>query len=579
MSTPKLRSGAEPTRQRASVRTPVSAAGRCGLPRRLRRSWCLAALLLTFTVGAAAAAAPTVLVTPLAGVAASSEIAILERDLDRTATAMLPRLPLSLEAPIRVALEPDYVQQIVHTGAVGEAVPASSTGYDLHLVLTPEDGDAYRYQLGRRLVVRTGLALPPWLERGAALWLAGGWYGRPWRDWLPDLVAAEVLPSADELLASELQRDGSEVLWAPVAAAVIDVLPGETLRAKLGRGVEGAAVARALAKLASARAPTAPPVPTSLVVAEFRGVSFAMLNRPDQGYHAPSIEGQLARLRALGTNSVSIMPFAFMRQPDAPGLGFIHWRPSGETDIGCLHAARRAHAQGLSVLWKPQVWVGHSSWPGEVAMTDEAAWAAWWRSYRRFIVHHAVLARFARAEVLSLGVELDRTLGRGTDWRQLIDAVRRIYPGALTYASNWYGGLEAVPFWDRLDLVGVDAYFPLAAGEEASAAELAAGAQRVAERLAALARSTGRRVLLTEVGFAARRAAWQSPHEEGGTFSGEDQARSYRALFAALAGQPWLAGVYVWKAMSAEVGPRPGDADFLFLGRPAEEEVRRFFAR
>ena len=43
------------------------------------------------------------------------------------------------------------------------------------------------------------------------------------------------------------------------------------------------------------------------------------------------------------------------------------------------------------------------------------------------------------------------------------------------------------------------------------------------------------------------------------------------------AGQPaWLAGGFVWKAFSG--GPERRDrADFRFLGRPAEQEVRRWF--
>lgn len=222
-------------------------------------------------------------------------------------------------------------------------------------------------------------------------------------------------------------------------------------------------------------------------------------------------------------------------------------------------------------------------------MTSEADWDRWWRTYRRYVLHHAVLAAYAEAELFAVGVELERTVQRRDDWSALIRDVRRVYPGAVTYAANWAQGAEEVGFWDALDAVGVDAYYPLvesgpdtAQGSTAgpSAAELARGAAAVADRLEALARRTGKPVLLTEVGFAARRAAWVDPHEEGGEASPEDQARAYRALLGALEDRPWLRGVFVWKAMSGDrIRPGLESPAFRFLGHPAEGAVAEFFRR
>jgi hypothetical protein len=131
--------------------------------------------------------------------------------------------------------------------------------------------------------------------------------------------------------------------------------------------------------------------------------------------------------------------------------------------------------------------------------------------------------------------------------------------------------------------VGIDTYFPLAASPQASRADLDKGAAEVAAKLAALSRRAGRPVLLTEVGFAARKAAWVAPHTEGGEYSEEDQATAYQALFKALARQPWLAGTFVWKAFSGpgsagSAGSDSGhEADFGFIGRKAEGEIREYY--
>jgi hypothetical protein len=297
----------------------------------------------------------------------------------------------------------------------------------------------------------------------------------------------------------------------------------------------------------------------------------------ESGYHAPAVERQLDRLAALGADAVSLMPFATQPGPTEPQLRLLNDGPGQETDVGLLHAARAAHARGMTVLWKPHLWVGHGSWPGEIEMTTEADWQAWWRAYRRYVLHHAVLAEHSGAEMLCLGVELGRTLEHRDEWEALIRAARRLYSGRLTYAGNWWGDYDRFPLWDRLDAVGVDAYFPLAHEAEATPEELAAGARRMAAELAAAARRFGKPVLLTEVGFAAQQGAWIEPHSEGGTLSEEDQLRAYQALLGTLGRPPWLAGLFLWKAFSHPDAGRRDRPDFHFLGRPAEAAVRDYF--
>jgi hypothetical protein len=285
---------------------------------------------------------------------------------------------------------------------------------------------------------------------------------------------------------------------------------------------------------------------------------------------------RLDELARLGADSVSLMPFAFQAAPDGPELRYLNRSPESETDIGMIHAARLARARAFRVLYKPHVWVGHESWPGDVAMKSEADWARWWESYRRYVLHHALLAEWTGSEAFTVGVELSRTVAR-PEWRELIAAVRLLYGGAVTYAANWDGDLERAPFWDRLDLVGVDAYLPLAASPAASPEELSRGARAVVERLKASAEKHGKPLLLTEVGFAAQKGAWVAPHTEGGELSERDQAAAYEALLDALGRPPWLAGTFVWKAFSGESRRAREEADFRFMGRPAEAVVRRYF--
>ncbi|RMH22340.1 MAG: hypothetical protein D6696_03650, partial [Acidobacteria bacterium] len=299
----------------------------------------------------------------------------------------------------------------------------------------------------------------------------------------------------------------------------------------------------------------------------------------ETAYHGAGIPATLERFSALGADAVALMPYAFQRAPSTTELRFIHGDPGDENDAGLIHAARRARAAGFRVLWKPHVYIG-GSWPGEIAMGSEADWRAWWRGYRRYVLHQAILARFAGAELFAVGTEMGKTLEREAEWRRLIAGVRRLFPGALTYAGNWWGDYDRVPFWDALDLIGVDAYFPLAASAEADRPTLEAGARRAVAEIAAVARAHGKKVVLTELGFAARKGAWVAPHEEGGSGDLGDQKLAFQVFFDALGRPDWLAGVFVWKAFSHPAVDAGGDRpDFRFLGRPAEEAIRAYFQR
>jgi len=510
---------------------------------------------------------------------ARPEMSRLASELSRAAIEMSAGLPgVPAVKPLTVVVEPDYVALGRHTGEIGEAVPGQKA--DLHLVWDSRDLGAYRYALARVLLARAGLAAKSqWLERGAALWLSGDWYGRPWRDWLPVFAAVRLIPTAAELLAGEDARAASAPLWTPAAAAVVDRLPGASLAEKLAKSPSQEAVAAILARLSAIpiQNPKSkiqnPPSPLPFLA----GISLAMLNRLETGYHAPSVGKQLDAFVGIGANAVSLMPFAFQRSPDRPEIAFLNHGPGSETDVGLIHATRLARARGFHVLYKPHLWVSHGGWPGDVEMKTEEDWARWWQGYRRYILHHAFLARWAGADLFSVGCELSKTVKREAEWRDLIAAVRLLYPGVVTYSGNWYGDLEGVHFWDALDVIGIDSYYPLSASPQATRAELDRGGQEVAKRFAAASRRLGKRVLLTEVGFAAHRGAWLAPNTEGGEPSEDDQARAYQALFAALGRPKWLAGTFVWKAFSAPGSEGRGEADFRFQGRRAERVIREYY--
>jgi hypothetical protein len=291
---------------------------------------------------------------------------------------------------------------------------------------------------------------------------------------------------------------------------------------------------------------------------------------------------QLEPLRALGTNWISQTPFGWCRGLDSPEVRLattrVFW---GESDSGIVQTAVWARERGMRTLLKPHLWVRHAQWSGDVVMHTEADWEQWFAAYTDFILHYARLAEAQHLDALAVGTELAGTTGRSEDWRRVIAAVRREYRGPITYCANWNAEVEAIDFWDALDFIGVQAYYPLGTAERPSLEAIRAAWQTPRQSLARLARGTGRQVVFTEVGYRSAAGALRQPWvwQTDGAQDLALQRDAYRALFEMFWDEPWFGGTFIWKW---HPDFRPGmdevACDFTPQGKPAERVMHDFYA-
>jgi len=257
-----------------------------------------------------------------------------------------------------------------------------------------------------------------------------------------------------------------------------------------------------------------------------------------------------------------------------------------ERDSGVVELTTRAHDLGMRVMLKPQLWLMRGGGSlGEVDPGTPERWAAWFASYRQFLLHYARLASAAQVDLFCVGAELSRAASHAEAWRSLIADVRRVYRGPLTYAANWNGEVEEIAFWDDLDYIGVQAYYPLCQSSLPSVAALVRGYAPVAASLERISRRHGRPVLFTEVGWkstadaAVRPWEWtEDLSEERARISLATQANAYEAFFHTFWDRPWFAGAYVWKWYARH--DRAGgteDFDFTPQNKPAEAVLARGF--
>ncbi|HVR28003.1 MAG TPA: hypothetical protein VMS86_00590, partial [Thermoanaerobaculia bacterium] len=110
------------------------------------------------------------------------------------------------------------------------------------------------------------------------------------------------------------------------------------------------------------------------------------------------------------------------------------------------------------------------------------------------------------------------------EWSGLIAAVREVYGGELTYAAN-FDQYQAVGFWAELDLIGINAYFPLRVrplGEvdrDGYEPELEASWRRILGEIQSFRAGVGAAglpVLFTELGYTRRADATLEPWSSRG---------------------------------------------------------------
>ncbi len=289
----------------------------------------------------------------------------------------------------------------------------------------------------------------------------------------------------------------------------------------------------------------------------------------DIRYGSPASAAALKKVREHGVNWIAITPFGFQRSEPSVRMG------GYEDDASLRGATIQAHALGMKVMLKPHIWARD-----EAAMerwTDED-WRKWFASYEQFITHYATLARDAKIDALCIGNEQKHSTRYEREWRAIIERVRTIYKGPLTYGAN-FDEVERVAFWDALDWIGVSGYFPLVDAPSPDRATLVKAWEPVLARLEALSKKHRRPILFTEIGYrSADGAAWrQWELPRAAPLNLDVQREAYEAFFAAVWPQPWLAGAYPWKWFSSLDHSGPTDNDYEIENKPAAEVVKRYY--
>lgn len=294
-----------------------------------------------------------------------------------------------------------------------------------------------------------------------------------------------------------------------------------------------------------------------------RGVNFTA--EGPVGYNPQSAAPLLDQLKTYGVDSIALVPYGFAESKQ-PAIHF----PGGMERTEDLEAITAlAHQRGMKVMLKPQLWT-RAGFPGNIDFPDPRQRTQWFAAYRKYLEYYAAVAAHCHADIFSVGVELGKMTPYEPEWRALIARARELYPGPLVYSATQGPDFETIRFWDALDYIGLNEYYPLP--DDLSTTDLVRTVETVQKKFA-------RPVLFTEAGFSSyahpNRAPWD---ETPRALAPADQARCYEAVLKAFYSKPWFQGVYWWR-VGTDASGGPEDGSHTPWGKSAMDVIKHWYQR
>ncbi len=246
------------------------------------------------------------------------------------------------------------------------------------------------------------------------------------------------------------------------------------------------------------------------------------------------------------------------------------------------HAITTAHSLGFKVMLKPMVDTleeeqsqGYPTvWRGEIQPSAE-----WFESYSNFINSFAEFAEENDVELFSVGCELKGTTGAKEEWEKVIAGVRERYSGPIIYAADWTN-YKNIEWWDSVDYVGIDAYFPLSFKYNPSLDELKTAWTNHANDIEEWISIVNKPVIFTEIGYRSGDGTNFAPSNYwlDMPVDLQEQQDCYEAAFQTLWNRSWFYGFYWWTWIHDPEKGGLDDPNHTPQNKPAQDVVTNWYS-
>lgn len=260
-----------------------------------------------------------------------------------------------------------------------------------------------------------------------------------------------------------------------------------------------------------------------------------------------------------------------------------------------------AHQEGLFVVLVPHLILDDGEWRGELGMIsygeesplrrDKVHLSTFFREYNEAIQPIINVAEKNCVEVFSFALEL-KSLSSIQDtqphFKALIKKIRKGFSGVLTYSANWDEATDVL-FWDELDVISINAFYPLSSSPTDRPFHMDKRARAIQAQLMKLKNKHGRPIWFLEMGYKSTthtaRQPWVWPEALSTETKPDHQAQAdaFNAMIQSFYESSAITGVFFWAlpsdaAVPLSNHPYEPEYGFGYLGKPSEGLIRKFIA-
>lgn len=256
-------------------------------------------------------------------------------------------------------------------------------------------------------------------------------------------------------------------------------------------------------------------------------------------------------LKTINANWIALCPFALLESNSSKLTYNTSKNWWGDTKLGLIEEIKRARVNKLNILIKPHFWLLNKGWAGDFDLSGKLK-TEWESNYKTYLLYLAKISDSLNVELLCIGTELKTYSQKHPDFFvSLINEIRKIYKGKLTYAANW-DEYESLTFWNKLDYISIDAYFPLSDKKTPNVKELEHEWGNITKKLKIFSAKEDKKIIFAEYGYKSIDYSANKQWEFENTPKTENinltaQLNAYKALYNSIWKEPFVVGGFLWK--------------------------------
>ena len=331
----------------------------------------------------------------------------------------------------------------------------------------------------------------------------------------------------------------------------------------------------------------------------FKGMTFGFMAR--NGYYSSEAgKKEIQKLINSGADSIALL-VTIMQDSFASTRMYRDFiiTPADDELRETIRTFRQA---GLKVMLKPILEHQDSTHRGEINFPENQQqisgivtdyWGEWFKNYTAAMLHYARICELESVEMFCIGCEMTGADRREKYWPPMIDKIRQVYHGLVTYNTPCWWHYAVNQNWIRqwfskLDMLGISNYYGNGNEygmqiKEVNTDTIAQGMEKLAKNLDEAYEILKMPIFMAEFGVRSVKDGLENPadcinnHRE---FDGELQVMYFEGTMRTFSTRKWWNGFFWWKWDEQQDRPHyhhpAGDTGCTIANKPCEKTFKEW---